>query len=106
LVKINHGNGYETRYAHLSRFAPGIRSGGRVKQGQVIGYSGDTGLATAPHLHYEMRQYGRPKDPRKVRLPSAPPVPARHMEAFRVLAEQRVSLLPPSAAEQESVPAN
>lgn len=95
LIKVNHGNGYETRYAHLSRFAPGIRPGKRVKQGQIIGYSGGTGLATAPHLHYEMRQYGRPEDPRKVRLPSAPPVPTRYLQAFRDLAAQRVTLLPP-----------
>jgi murein DD-endopeptidase MepM/ murein hydrolase activator NlpD len=94
LVRIRHGNGYETRYAHLSRFAPKIRKGSRVKQGQIIGYSGDTGLATAPHLHYEMRQYGRPMDPRAVRLPSAPPVPEEHMAEFRELSEERVALLP------------
>ena len=93
LVKIDHGNGYETRYAHLSRFAPGIRRGRRVKQGQVIGYSGDTGLATAPHLHYEMRHHGRPTDPRTVRLPAAPPVPSDHMEEFRALQAERVALL-------------
>jgi murein DD-endopeptidase MepM/ murein hydrolase activator NlpD len=94
LARVNHGNGYETRYAHLSRFAPGIRRGSRVKQGQVIGYSGDTGLATAPHLHYEMWQQGRPVDPRTVRLPSAPPVPPRYMAEFRALSVERVALLP------------
>ena len=93
LVRIDHGNGYETRYAHLSRFAPGIRRGRRVKQGQLIGYSGDTGLATAPHLHYEMRQHGRPVDPRTVRLPAAPPVPAGSMAEFRALVEERGPLL-------------
>lgn len=94
LIRINHGNGYETRYAHLSRFAPGIRRGVRVKQGQLIGYSGDTGLSTAPHLHYEMHQHGRPVDPRSVRLPSAPPVPKEHMAAFELLAAERLALLP------------
>ena len=94
LVKINHGNGYETRYAHLSRFAPGIRRGVRVEQGQLIGYSGDTGLATAPHLHYEMRQHGRPVNPRTVRLPASPPVPREHMATFRRLIEERFALLP------------
>ncbi len=93
LARINHGNGYETRYAHLSRFAPGIRRGTRVKQGQVIGYSGDTGLATAPHLHYEMRHHGKPVNPRTVRLPAAPPVPPEHMPIFRTLTAQRVALL-------------
>ena len=96
LVKVNHGNGYETRYAHLSRFAPGIRRGRRVKQGQVIGYSGDTGLATAPHLHYELRQHGQPRDPRRVRLPAAPPVPSDYMDAFQQLRIERIALLPPS----------
>lgn len=99
LVKVNHGNGYETRYAHLSRFAPGIRRGTRVKQGQVIGYSGDTGLATAPHLHYELRQHGQPRDPRNVRLPAAPPVPAEYMETFRLVQGERLALLPGSPAE-------
>ncbi|MEJ2504233.1 MAG: peptidoglycan DD-metalloendopeptidase family protein, partial [Gemmatimonadota bacterium] len=94
LAKVNHGNGYETRYAHLSRFAPGIRRGVRVKQGQIIGYSGDTGLATAPHLHYELRQHGQPRDPRNVRLPAAPPVPEPLMDAFLQRRTERLALLP------------
>lgn len=102
LVRIDHGNGYETRYAHLSRFAPGIRPGKRVKQGQLIGYSGATGLATGPHLHYELRQFGRAVDPRTVRLPAAPPVPKEHMEAFRSLLGERETLL---AAATVTVPA-
>jgi murein DD-endopeptidase MepM/ murein hydrolase activator NlpD len=53
-VKINHGNGYSTDYGHLSRFAPGMRSGARVRQGQVFAYSGMSGMATGPHLHYEI----------------------------------------------------
>ena len=53
-VKINHGNGYSTDYGHLSRFAPGMRTGARVRQGQVFAYSGMTGMATGPHLHYEI----------------------------------------------------
>ena len=93
LVKINHGNGYETRYAHLSRFAPGVKRGTRVKQGQVIGYSGATGLATAPHLHYELRQHGRPVNARSVRLPAAPPVPKSKMEEFRGILDARTTLL-------------
>jgi murein DD-endopeptidase MepM/ murein hydrolase activator NlpD len=93
LIRIDHGNGYETRYAHLSRFAPNVRRGARVKQGQVIGYTGATGLATAPHLHYEIRHHGRPADPRTMRLPAAPPVPEEHMAAFRALAVQRTTLL-------------
>lgn len=93
LVKIDHGNGYETRYAHLSRFQKGLRRGKRVKQGETIGYSGATGLATAPHLHYEFRRFGQPVDPRTVRLPAAPPVPRTQMEDFRLLTEHRALLL-------------
>jgi murein DD-endopeptidase MepM/ murein hydrolase activator NlpD len=93
LIRIDHGNGYETRYAHLSRFAPTIRRGTRVKQGQVIGYTGATGLATAPHLHYEFRHHGRAVDARTVRLPAAPPVPGPQMDAFLEVARERETLL-------------
>lgn len=93
LIRIDHGNGYETRYAHLSRFAPSVRKGTRVKQGQVIGYTGSTGLATAPHLHYEIRQHGRAADTRTMRLPAAPPVPEAKMPLFRELASEREALL-------------
>ncbi len=93
LVRINHGNGYETRYGHLNRFAKGIRRGARVKQGQVIGYAGSTGLATGPHVHYEMRLAGRPTDPRKVRLPSAPAVSKQDMAEFEELVADRARLL-------------
>jgi murein DD-endopeptidase MepM/ murein hydrolase activator NlpD len=93
LIRIDHGNGYETRYAHLSRFAPGVRRGARVKQGQLIGYTGATGLATAPHLHYEIRHNGRAADARTVRLPAAPPVPPESMPAFQALAQERSLLL-------------
>ncbi len=95
LIKINHGNGYETRYGHLSRFAPGIRPGVRVKQGQVIAYSGATGLVTGPHLHYEMRRNGAALNPRTVRLPARPPVPAEQMDAFKLVVAERAALLPP-----------
>ena len=107
LARIYHGNGYETRYAHLSRFAPGVRNGVRVKQGQIIGYSGDTGLATAPHLHYEMRQNGQPRDPRNVKLPAAPGVPAERMAAFEEIMAERAGLLPVLPdPEPESVASN
>ncbi len=108
LVKIEHGNGYETRYAHLSRFSKGLRRGTRVRQGQTIGYSGATGLATAPHLHYEFRRFGRAVDPRGVRLPAAPPVPKERIEDFRSLAEQRSQLLAAagSAIEAGAIPAD
>jgi murein DD-endopeptidase MepM/ murein hydrolase activator NlpD len=62
-VKLQHGEGYETAYAHLSRFAPGLRQGARVQQGQVIGYVGSTGASTGPHLHYEVMRNGDHIDP-------------------------------------------
>lgn len=63
LIEIQHPNGYSTRYAHLSRFASAVYAGAYVRQGDVIGYVGATGLATGPHLHYEIRRRGRPLDP-------------------------------------------
>ena len=63
LVEIQHPNGYSTRYAHLSRIADRAGIAGFVRQGDVIGYVGMTGLATGPHLHYEVLQRGNPVDP-------------------------------------------
>ncbi len=93
LVKIRHMSGYETRYAHMQAFAKGIRTGVRVKQKQVVGYVGMTGLATGVHLHYELRHNGQPIDARKAKLPTAPPLPADHLEKFRLLATDRMALL-------------
>jgi murein DD-endopeptidase MepM/ murein hydrolase activator NlpD len=63
LVEIQHANGYTTRYGHLSRFSSELHRDAYVRQGEVIGYVGATGLATGPHLHYEVRRHGRPIDP-------------------------------------------
>lgn len=67
-VEIKHANGYETTYNHLSSFARGLKAGERVRQGQVIGYIGQTGLATGPHLHYEVLVNGHFVDPMRVKL--------------------------------------
>jgi murein DD-endopeptidase MepM/ murein hydrolase activator NlpD len=93
LVKIRHAYGYETRYAHLSRFGPGIRVGTRVTQGQVIGYVGATGLVTAAHLHYELRRDGRAIDVRTAKLPDAPPIPKEYRARFDAVAQGRLALL-------------
>lgn len=93
LIKIRHHDGYETRYAHLRAFAPGVRAGTRVEQGQIIGYVGATGLATAPHLHYEFRRNDRPQDARTVRLPGAPPIPRARRSQYDRLAAERMALL-------------
>ncbi len=70
VVKIRHTNGYETIYGHLSKFARGIRKGKRVSQGQVIGYVGNTGLSTGPHLHFGMKKNGIYVNPLTISTPS------------------------------------
>lgn len=66
---ILHANGYETSYSHQTAYAKGIRSGARVRQGQVIGYVGSTGYSTGPHLHYEVKVNNNRVDPMRIRLP-------------------------------------
>jgi murein DD-endopeptidase MepM/ murein hydrolase activator NlpD len=83
LVEIRHSRGYTTRYGHLRAFASHLRRGMLVKQGDVIGYVGMTGLATGPHLHYEFRIDGRPVDPKSVKFITGDPVEGRYRSAFR-----------------------
>jgi murein DD-endopeptidase MepM/ murein hydrolase activator NlpD len=73
-VAISHGGVYSTLYAHLSRFAPGLRAGSLVEQGQIVGYVGATGLATGPHLHYEFQVNGAHRDPLRFAFPGATPI--------------------------------
>ena len=68
-VLLRHNNGYETAYGHMSAFARGIEEGTRVRQGQVIGFVGSTGLSTGSHVHYEIRVNGRFVDPMRIKLP-------------------------------------
>ena len=68
-IRIRHANGYETAYGHMSAFARGMEPGKKVRQGQVIGYVGSTGLSTGAHLHYEILINGRFVDPMKIKLP-------------------------------------
>jgi murein DD-endopeptidase MepM/ murein hydrolase activator NlpD len=83
-VVVQHGSRYKTLYAHLSRYARGLRTGSRVQQGQVIGYIGSTGLATGPHLHYEFRVNGVHRNPLTVKLPDAAPLPRTYMADFKL----------------------
>ena len=92
-ILIRHSNGWTTRYAHMSRFATGISVGSRVAQGDVIGYVGMTGLATGPHLHYEMRVRGRPADPLAIQLPAGDPVPTDQWGVWEVQSRVRLDLL-------------
>ncbi|EQD47261.1 peptidase M23B [mine drainage metagenome] len=82
-VLIRHNRDISTAYGHMSRFASSLRKGERVRQGQVIGYVGMTGLATGPHLHYEFRVDGTQRDPLTVTLPKPDPLPRMQLAAFR-----------------------
>lgn len=87
-IIIKHANGITTLYGHQSKFAKGIRSGKKVKQGQTIGYVGATGVATGPHLHYEFRVNGVHKDPLKVKLPNDRPLAKSEMSRFKEFANK------------------
>lgn len=98
-VVLAHSNGVTTLYAHLSRYARGLAVGDRVAQGEVIGFVGMTGLATAPHVHYEYRVKGVHKNPAKVTLPKADPIPESLMADFRARTGPLLARLePPPAA--------
>lgn len=83
-VRIRHGDGYETSYAHMSRFASGMRAGVRVRQGQVIGYVGTTGRSTGPHLHYEVMRRGQQVNPMTLRVANGRNLTGRALELFLI----------------------
>lgn len=82
VVILQHSGGISTVYGHLSRFAPGLRKGQKIAQGEAVGFVGMTGLATGPHLHYEFRVHGEHRDPLKVVLPTSVPLPAERLADF------------------------
>lgn len=86
-VRIRHGDGWETGYAHLSRFARGLRPGQRVTQGQVIAYVGSTGASTGPHLHHEVWRHGQRMNPRGAQIPQGSELAGSELAAFQ--AERR-----------------
>lgn len=92
-VVLRHGEQFQTKYLHLSKFARGVRKGAKVTQGQTIGYVGATGWATAPHLHYEFLVNGVHKNPRTVKLPKANPVPSTERARFDEHTQPLVALL-------------
>jgi murein DD-endopeptidase MepM/ murein hydrolase activator NlpD len=87
-IEIQHPNGYVTSYSHQSRFANGIAPGVKVRQGQVIGYLGSTGLSTGPHLHYEVIVNGHFVDPLKIRIPRGRELEGRALAEFKRQREQ------------------
>jgi len=93
VIVVRHQGVFSTLYAHLSRFATRLRSGARVAQGEVIGYVGQTGWATGPHLHYEFRVADVQRNPLTVVLPGGEPLPAAQRSAFAARIEPAVAQL-------------
>ncbi len=85
-VVIQHGGNITTLYGHMSRYRGGVGTGSRVKQGQIIGYVGASGLATGPHLHYEFRVNGSHRNPLTVKLPKAEPIADKYRAEFEAKA--------------------
>ncbi|MBC8005062.1 MAG: peptidoglycan DD-metalloendopeptidase family protein, partial [Verrucomicrobia bacterium] len=92
-VKIKHNSTYTTSYMHLSKFGPGIASGVHVKQGQVIGYVGSTGLSSGPHLDYRVFMNGKPIDPLKMKSPPTDPIAENLMADYTVHRDSLMSKL-------------
>lgn len=84
-IKIRHNSEFATAYAHLSRYAKGMRSGKRVKQGEVIGYVGSTGRSTGPHLHFEVIRRGKQINPLSVKLPSGSKLTGEELKRFQAV---------------------
>lgn len=93
LVEVAHGNGYTTRYAHLSRIAPRLRNGVRIAQGSVVGYVGQTGHATGPHLHFEMLKGERKINFLALRIPSERRLAGEELSRFSELRDAHLTLL-------------
>ncbi len=102
-VTLRHPNGYMTYYGHLSSFGPGIRKGVRVRQKQVIGYVGSTGLSTGPHLDYRMAKNGRFINPLKESFPSGFPIEKGKMEAFQKRKDEMVARLQDGRPDQSGL---
>lgn len=95
-VKVRHANGYVTLYGHLSRFRAGLRVGQKVRQKQVIGYVGMTGLATGPHLHFRVQKYGRDINPALIQAPPGHPIPPEYLADFRATRDAMLHELDPT----------
>ena len=92
-IIVKHGSQYSTLYAHMHKYARNTQVGKRVKQGQIIGYVGKSGLATGPHLHYEFRVNGVHRNPLTVKLPDASPLPKNEMQRFKTATAEQFARL-------------
>ncbi len=101
-LKIRHNSIYKTAYRHLSRFARGIKRRSHVRQGQIIGYVGSTGLATGPHLHFEFYQNDRFIDPLGQKFPRVNSLPDGEKDAYKKYAEKIISYFPLKRYEEKS----
>ena len=104
-IRIKHTGKYASAYAHLHRFARGMRKGKRVKQGQVIGYVGSTGRSTGPHLHYEILAYGKQVNPRGAKFKTGRTLAGKELKRFKTFkkeAETQLATLPRVTSELAS----
>ncbi|MEO9336666.1 M23 family metallopeptidase [Mesorhizobium sp. SB112] len=100
---LRHANGYQTSYSHQNAIADGVVPGARVRQGQVIGFIGSTGLSTGPHLHYELIVNGTKVDPMRVRLPTGRELKGDDLEAFKNERERIDDLLQQKDGDSQTV---
>ena len=105
-VILEHGGNISTLYGHMSRHANGLRNGTRVKQGDIVGYVGQTGTASGPHLHYEYRLGGIHKNPRTVALPDAQPISMTYLADFQSASGPLLAELDLMAMDRVSVSAS
>lgn len=101
-IRIRHANGYKTAYAHMHKFASGIRKGVRVKQGETIGYVGSTGVSTGPHLHYEVLHRGKNVNPTSVKTPPGKTLKGKELNNF-LLAKKDLEALHASLEKEEKL---
>jgi murein DD-endopeptidase MepM/ murein hydrolase activator NlpD len=94
VLKIRHNSTFTTAYKHLSRFSKGISVGKKVHQGDIVAFSGSSGLSTGPHLHFEFLKNGSFVDPQSLKFPSATPLSSAEKQRFEEVLRKNVALLP------------
>lgn len=92
-IEIRHNHGYKTLYGHLSKFKGGLRTGSNVKQGQLIGYVGSTGISSGPHLHFGLYKNGRAIDPLKIVKVETKGLSGNKLKEFQKIAKQNIITL-------------